>query len=178
MFVSGKCTKPQKLFQWKSLAWYRWLYVIFAPINPENLKWEFILFNHTTTMSQNFGKFANFAPDITQQIWSSKIIFVFFNPEFVGCVVKTLIQNQINICINICDLNIWTLLRYEKIKNYKNIFTKVRSFSEDSCAIFFFFQKCCHFHWNQNKVKVRFWKKWGLRNCVLKMNGLYIHTEI
>ena len=68
-------------------------------------------------MSQNFGKFANFAPDITQPIWSSKIILVFFNPEFVGCVVKTLIiQNQINICINICDLNIWTLLRYDKIK--------------------------------------------------------------
>ena len=102
----------------------QWLCVNFAPTNPENLKWEFILFNHTTIMSQNFGKFANFAPDITQPIWSSKIIFVFFNPEFVGCVVKTLIQNQISICINTCDLNIWTLLRYEKIsKSMTNIFT-------------------------------------------------------
>ena len=119
-FVSRKCTKLQKLFQWKFLTWYQWHCVIFVPTNPENLKWEFILFNHTMIMSQNFGKFANFAPDITQPIWSSKIIFVFFNPEFVGCVVKTLIiQNQINICINICDLNIWTLLRYEKIKIYK-----------------------------------------------------------
>ena len=117
-FVSRKCTKLQKLFQWKCLTWYQCLCVIFAPTNPENLKWEFILFNLTTIMSQNFGKFANFVPDITQPIWSSKIIFVYFNPEFVGCVVKTLIQNQINICINICDLNIWILLRYEKITIY------------------------------------------------------------
>ena len=48
-------------------------------------------------------------------------------------------------------------------------FAFIRIFSE-SCAILISF-KSCHFCWNQNQWQ-HFWKKWGLRNCLLKINGL------
>ena len=50
------------------------------------------------------------------------------------------------------------------------IFTKVSSFQEDSFEIlmlsFLLTSKQSQWKW------LHFWKKWGLRNCLLKMNGL------